>query len=81
MQDSLYPVPEQLRRYSSDNSPYYFSQSTPYPSYCMDPSNDYSSQELSLAHSKILSFSEGKKKKGDVMDFYVKYKTEVIHVY
>ena len=80
MQDSLYPIPEQFRCYSSDNSPYYFSHSTPFPSHCIDPSNDYFPQELSSAPSKILSFSEGKKK-GDVMDFYVKYKTEVIHVY
>lgn len=77
MQDNLYSITEQMRRYSTDNPSYYIPQSAPFPSYCVESPNNYFPQEPSLGRSRILSFSEGKKK-GDIMDFYVKYKTEVI---
>lgn len=78
MQDNLYSIPEQVRRYSIDTSSFYPPQSLPFPNYCAEPVSDYFAQGIPAGRSRILSFSDEKKKKGDVMDFYVKYKTEVI---
>lgn len=75
MNDSLYPIPEQVRRYSIDNFRFYSPQS--FPGYNAEVANDYFLQDAPSGRTRILSFSEGKKK-GDHMDFYVKYKTEVI---
>lgn len=78
MKTDPYSIPEQIRRYSIDITPFYPSQSVPFPNYAVQNSLDYFSQEISPNRSRILSFSDSKKKKGDLMDFYVKYKTEVI---
>eukprot|EP00826_Nyctotherus_ovalis_P048891 TRINITY_DN5814_c0_g4_i2.p2 TRINITY_DN5814_c0_g4~~TRINITY_DN5814_c0_g4_i2.p2 ORF type:complete len:149 (-),score=23.82 TRINITY_DN5814_c0_g4_i2:508-954(-) len=71
---SLYAIPEQLRRYSTDTS--LSPQPHPAPAYCPKLSAGYFPQEIPAGRSRILSFSEGKRK-GDLLDFYVKYKTEV----
>ena len=72
-----YPDQEQIRRYSIDTLPYYPTQSPPFPNYYPAVSNDYFLEESCTGRARIMSFSDGKKKKGDVVDFYTKYKTEV----
>lgn len=72
---SLYAIPEQFRRYSVDTS--LSPQPHAAPAYCPNPPTGYFPQEAAAGRSRILSFSEGKRK-GDLMDFYVKYKTEVV---
>eukprot|EP00826_Nyctotherus_ovalis_P015417 TRINITY_DN14382_c0_g2_i13.p2 TRINITY_DN14382_c0_g2~~TRINITY_DN14382_c0_g2_i13.p2 ORF type:complete len:156 (-),score=29.08 TRINITY_DN14382_c0_g2_i13:472-939(-) len=71
---------EQMRRYSIDDYTYY-AQSACY-SQCWNERRAfdcYRAPETAYAHSRarIMSFSEGKKKKGSPVDFIVKYKTEM----
>lgn len=70
----------QMRRSSIDDYVYY-TESTGYSQRWNDgrPFDCYGAPESVLVHSRarIMSFSEGKRRKAGPVDFIVKYKTEV----
>ena len=81
MNGNKYVLPSSsIRRCSIDDVAYY-TNSPIYMTYWNQTQPDESLYtnlyDQPNGRTRIMSFSEGKKKKGDIVDFMIKYKTEV----